>query len=111
MAEWRNPAVDVEGSVVIGDGKYRPCWVQGKRALFHRWTDTRRPVVPRGIDETETDRRYQVWTVHAIVEFEDGSVARVYPSEVEFADPHFFEEMWRGGVQDAKADDAPCSDI
>jgi hypothetical protein len=101
------PDIEVKGGIVIGDGKYRPCWVQGKRALFHRWADTRRPVTPRGIDETETDRRYQVWTVHAIVEFEDGKLARVYPSEVEFADPDFFEEMWREGVPDADTDDAP----
>lgn len=110
MAEWRTPAAEVTGSIVIGDGKYRPCYVAGKRALFHRWVDTRRPVTPRGIGDSDTDRRYQIWSVHAIVEFEDGAVERVWPSEVEFADKHFFDEMW-GGIQDAETDDAADAEI
>lgn len=111
MAKFREPAATVNGSIVVGAGEYRPCYVTGRRALFHRWADTRRPVTPRGMDETETDRRYQVWHVHAIVEFEDGTLARVWPSEVQFANDGTFDAAW-GGVYDGwQDDDAPGTEI
>lgn len=72
--------------IVIRGAEYRPCYVDGKRAIFHRWADTARSVAPRGIDESTTDDRYQYWNVGGIVEFEDGSVRRVWPSAITFAD-------------------------
>lgn len=112
MALWKTPTAEVNGSIVVGDGKYRPCWAKGRRALFHRWTDTRRPITPRGMDENETDKRFQVWHVHAIVEFEDGTVERVWPYEVRFANDGLFSEVW-GGVYDGDQsdDDAPGAEI
>lgn len=41
----------------------RPCWVNGKKALFHSWGQPQ-----------------------AIVEYEDGTVGLVMPCEVKFAD-------------------------
>ncbi len=64
----------------------RPCWVDGRRAIFHRWTDSARPVKPKGMEEDEAADRYQVHNVHALVEYEDGTVARVWPNTVRFAD-------------------------
>lgn len=72
--------------ITIRTAEYRPCLVNGRRALFHRWADSARPVTPRGLDETETDKRYQVWSVAAIVEFEDGTVTRAWPHDIKFAD-------------------------
>lgn len=74
----------------------RPCWVKGRRALFHRWTDSARPVVPRGLPELETaDLRYQLWNVHGVVEYEDGTLGRVWPYEIQFAEnPVFKEYAW-----------------
>ena len=66
--------------------EYRPCIVDGRRALFHRWADNARPVVPRGMPEDETTERYQLYTVQALVEFEDGTVCRRWPYEVQFLD-------------------------
>jgi hypothetical protein len=64
----------------------RPCWVDGRRAIFHRWTDSARPVKPRGMEEDEAADRYQLHSVHALVEYEDGTVERVWPNTVRFAD-------------------------
>lgn len=69
----------------------RPCIVNGQRAMFHRWADSARPVTPRGIEEDETSERYQLHSVHGIVEFEGGTVQRVWPSEIRFIDHSEFE--------------------
>ena len=63
----------------------RPCWVKGRRAIFHRWTDSARPVKPANNDQ-ETDERMQKWSVHGLVEYEDGTVEREWPSAIRFAD-------------------------
>lgn len=70
----------------------RPCFAKGKRAMFHRWADAARPVVPRGMEETETQERYQHYTVRAIVEYEDGTINRVWPSDIVFVDGGGFED-------------------
>ena len=70
----------------------RPCWVHGKKALFHRWTSSARPILPRGVEPDENTPHYQLSLTHAIVEFEDGSVERVWPQDVKFADGGGFEE-------------------
>ena len=50
----------------------RPCWVDGRRAIFHRWTDSARPAKPKGMEDEETADRFQIHNVHALVEYEDG---------------------------------------
>ena len=74
----------------------RPCWVDGRRAIFHRWTDSARPVKPRGMEEDEAADRYQLHSVHALVEYEDGTVERVWPNAVRFADSevYFLDYDW-----------------
>lgn len=62
----------------------RPCWVNGRRAMFHRWTDSARPVKPRGLEEDELADHYQLHSVHALVEYEDGTMERVWPHRVQF---------------------------
>lgn len=75
----------------------RPCLVNGRRALFHRWADSARPVVPRGMEEIDPETRYQCWNVHGIVEYEDGTVQRVWPSEIQFIDGGDFHQWdWYG---------------
>lgn len=65
------------------DGR-RPCWVNGRRAMFHRYVDSARPVKPRGLEEDELADHYQLHSVHALVEYEDGTMARVWPPLVQF---------------------------
>lgn len=84
----------------------RPCWVNGRRAIFHRWTDSARPVKPRGVEDEETTERYQLHTVHALVEYEDGTMSRVWPRTVQFADSErlFSEYDWEGMEEAARAE-------
>ena len=87
----------LDGKIIMSTCEMRPCWVNGRRAIFHRWTDSARPVKPRSRDE-ETDERLQKWSVHGIVEYEDGTVDREWPSAIRFADSmgHFAEWDWEG---------------
>lgn len=64
----------------------RPCWAKGRRAMFHRWTDSARPALPRGVTVEENAERFQIWSVHGLVEYEDGTVERVWPNEIQFID-------------------------
>jgi len=74
--------------------EYRPCYVNGRRALFHRWENTANPVLPRGIAANDEKARFfQFRSTRALVEYEDGSMARVWPLEVRFADGSFFENF------------------
>lgn len=74
---------------------YRPCWVDGRKALFHRWADSARPVKGYGQEEDDEATRYQLHNVQAIVEFVDGTVRRFWPHEIQFADHrHFLDYDW-----------------
>ena len=75
--------------------EYRPCWVNGRRAIFHRWVNSARPQLPRGQEPNENSRYYQYRATHAIVEYEDGTIATIWPTELIFADGGTFRECWR----------------
>lgn len=65
----------------IQNAMYRPCFVDGKKALFHRWT------------------AYNVID-YAIVEYEDGTVDIVHPQSIRFVTGKFDEYSFtdeRGG--------------
>lgn len=74
----------------------RPCWVDGRRAIFHRWTDSARPAKARGVEDDDNAQRFQLHSVHALVEYEDGTLQRVWPGAVQFADSEklFTEYDW-----------------
>ena len=75
----------LNGKITMSTCEGRPCWVKGRRAIFHRWTDSARPVKPVNNDQ-DTDERLQKWSVHGIVEYDDGTVEREWPSAIRFAD-------------------------
>ena len=75
----------IDGKITMSTCEGRPCWVRGRRAIFHRWTDSARPVKPVNNNQ-DTDERLQKWSVHGIVEYEDGTVEREWPSAIQFAD-------------------------
>ena len=80
----------------------RPCWVNGKKALFHTWANTARPALPRGVDPDENPTLFQLAHCHAVVEYEDGNVARVWPQDVKFADGGGFDKFeWTNLEEDA----------
>lgn len=75
----------------------RPCWARGRKALFHRWVNSAHPVLPRGQEPDENSRYFQFRNVTALVEFEDGTVGRIYPNELQFADDGGFDKFtWPG---------------
>lgn len=90
-----------------GDDR-RPCWVRGKKAMFHCWVNAAHPVPPRNVPVEKIDektRYFQFRSTTALVEFEDGTCARVYPNEVQFADGGgFADRVWfpmaEGGRED-----------
>ena len=77
----------------------RPCFVHinesdRKKALFHRWADFAQVSNPI----LQGDVGGQLWSVLAIVEYEDGTVATVPCSSIEFVDQkvseyHYPEEV------------------
>lgn len=79
-------------TITIQHQEPRPCWVKGRRAIFHRWTDTARAIVPHGLPEIETDVRFQLWNVHGLVEYEDGTVERVWPQDIQFPKHSIFRD-------------------
>ena len=70
--------------------KYRTCEVRGKKATFHRWGDFSEIVPP-----SFTVDGHNGGTVAAtmgIVEYEDGTIDRVYPEKIKFLDNLFKRE-------------------
>ena len=48
----RMTSVNIAPGIVISqETEYRPCYVNGRRALFHRWVNTANPVLPKGVRE------------------------------------------------------------
>ena len=81
---------------LVEDYEPRPCWVYGRRkALFHRWANNAHAQLPRGQEPGENARYYQYRATQAIVEYEDGTVDRVWPQDIQFADGgKFLEYEW-----------------
>lgn len=72
------------GEINVKFSEYRPCLVKGRKALFHRFADEAHTVGESPL--IGGHKGGQIWGVLAIVEFEDGTVQRVYPYEVYFLD-------------------------
>ena len=92
-------------NILINQNKPRPCWVDGRRAIFHRWTDSARPAKARGMEDDENAQRFQLHSVHALVEYEDGTMGRVWPTAVQFADSeqYFAEYDWEAMEEAVRA--------
>lgn len=76
-----------KAEVIISTSEYRPCWIKGRKALFHRWED-KACQLSTGNSEKLT---------LAIIEYEDGTVHEAYPYEIVFCDnkisEYYFEEL------------------
>ena len=62
--------------------EYRPCFVDGKKALFHRWVD-----IEKVVDASPMVGGHpggQIRVTLALVEYEDGRVQEVYPERIKF---------------------------
>lgn len=74
----------LNGTITIETGEYRPCLADGKKALFHRWEDKSKIVEPSVMVGGHNGGVLK-YTV-AIVEYENGSVAEVFPNYIKFVD-------------------------
>jgi hypothetical protein len=94
----------LNGEIIIKSSEYRPCVVNGKNALFHRWIDVDQGVIKFGAsipsDKMQLVRKTfddtsvlpvgcdmaTLRTTYAVVEFEDGTIKEVNPGDVKFLD-------------------------
>ena len=102
----------LDGTVTLRTAEYRPCQVNGRDALFHRWTENEQ-VLLKFDNMTRPEIRKMVYDTFvgthtvpsgvsteaikltmAIVEFEGGDIEEVAPAEVKFLDTGtlFFEK-------------------
>lgn len=72
----------VEQIIKLLCAEYRPCFVEGKKALFHRWTEKKEIAAPSLMRGGHSGGQLQ--QAFGIVEYEDGSVAEVYPHKIKF---------------------------
>lgn len=78
------PSVEIE---------YRPCYVNGRKALFHRWVNTANPAAPKGVDPNDGKVKFfQHRSTTGLVEYADGTLARVWPQDIRFADGGRFDK-------------------
>ena len=74
----------LDGIITFETAEYRPCLVNGVKALFHMWSNYCYPVedsLLRG-----GHRAGEIKGTVAIVEYEDGTVAEVDPKSIKFVD-------------------------
>lgn len=63
----------------------RPCLVNGKKALFHRWEDSSTVMLPNNIIGKAICGG-DIKLVYGIIEDEKGQVGRVNPTAIQFLD-------------------------
>lgn len=103
-AEYRGLVAAIKSlSIQTQENEYRPCYVNGRKALFHRWVNTANPALPKGMDPNdERAKFFQHRSTTGLVEYADGTLARVWPQEIRFADGGHFEKMEWLPVETAK---------
>lgn len=104
-----------DSTITITTAEYRPCYVDGKKALFHRWIDKEQPIMKinafcsnnhidtildtfhkKGIIPAEADLTLHKDT-YGIVEYADGTVAEVAPTLIRFDDDKLSEYAFSRG--------------
>ena len=85
---------ELGGTITIKTGEYRPCLVEGKKALFHRWS-----VKAEVVGESPLRGGHsagQLMLTVGIVEFEDGTIREYCPHQIKFLDSRglFSELAW-----------------
>lgn len=78
------------GSSIIIKKETRPCFADGKKAMFHQWTNESEIVPPSIMRGGHSGG--VISTTLAIVEYEDGTVHKTFPEKVRFADGGEFAE-------------------
>lgn len=71
-------------AITISNSEYRPCYVDGKKALFHKWNEIAEVQAPGFAIGSSPGG--QLKATFGLIEFEDGTVREVYPNKIKFAD-------------------------
>lgn len=79
-----------EITALITDSEYRLCTVDGKKALFHRWELYSKVVGASAL--VGGSSAGQVSYTLGIVEYEDGTIDRVFAERIKFCDGKVIEE-------------------
>lgn len=77
------------GTITVNNSQYRPCIASGKKALFHRWTERAQIVPPSPMVGGHSGGIIK--DTAGIIEYEDGTVADVYATNIKFVDNLFAE--------------------
>lgn len=72
------------GEITVRFSDYRPCIVNGRKAMFHRLADRAHTVAESILRGGAPAGQH--WSVVAVVEYEDGTMHECYPYEVRFLD-------------------------
>lgn len=76
----------IESTITIKNSQYRPCFVDGRKALFHKFEGVRF-APPKSF--CDVDKDIVIGRDLAIVEYEDGKVDEVSVTKLRFADRLF----------------------
>lgn len=77
--------------IVIKTSEYRPCIVNGKKALFHKWNEFAKVVEASPL--IGGSPAGQIKYTLGMVEYEDGTVEEVLPRHIKFLDHNLFNEI------------------
>ena len=105
-------------------GEYRPCTVYGNKALFHRWIEEEKLIIKTEsvlkrqseyFDRILKDYREngiiapglsteKITYTYALVEFEDGHIEKVEPTDVVFDNSYekFKNFVWKSDIEKYK---------
>lgn len=104
-------------TINITNSEYRPCYVDGRKALFHRWKDKESIVLKFNIitnyhERTKVLREYyeskivpsmcdivKIKNVLGIVELEDGTIDEVEPTSIRFIDNKMIDYVFDDEVE------------
>ena len=75
----------LNGELTIKTAEYRPCIVEGRKALFHRWHTISNVLSPSPMIGGHPGG--QITYTRAIIEYEDGTVSQCNPTDITFCDP------------------------
>ena len=74
----------LDGTLTITNSEYRPCVVDEKRAMFHRWEQRADVVDASPLRGGHPGGQY--WITLGIVDYEDGSMDEISPRKIRFLD-------------------------
>ncbi len=74
----------MNNEIIVKTIDYRPCYVNGEKALFHKWCEYAKPLPPSM--SIIGDKGGQLWYTVGIIETESGEIKEVQPTSIKFAD-------------------------